>query len=116
MIKMVIYRFQVFITPQTLEYLMKAILNIQDDDNREEVLKRWVDFLSMGEDIVGGYRDVFYNFIMGVFSSLYKDYKDSENPIWKLFSFFARKYYMENKTREIETLKENQFGKAKTKF
>ncbi len=116
MIKMIIYRFQVFITPQTLEYLMKAILNIQDDDNREEVLKRWVDFLSMGEDIVGGYRDVFYNFIMGVFSSLYKDYKDSENPIWKLFSFFARKYYMENKTREIETLKENQFGKAKTKF
>lgn len=35
MIKMVIYRFQVFITPQTLEYLMKAILNIQDDDERE---------------------------------------------------------------------------------
>jgi|UPI0004B616CC hypothetical protein len=38
MIKMVIYRFQVFITPQTLEYLMKAILNIQDDDEREEIV------------------------------------------------------------------------------
>ena len=50
MIKMVIYRFQVFITPQTLEYLMKAILNIQDDDDREEVLKKWVDFLSMGKE------------------------------------------------------------------
>ncbi len=53
MIKMVIYRFQVFITPQTLEYLMKAILNIQDDDDREEVLKKWVDFLSMGKMIIG---------------------------------------------------------------
>lgn len=104
MMKMVIYRFQVFITPKTLEYLMKTILNIQDDDSREDVLMRWVDFLSMGEDIVDGYRDVFYNFIMGVFRSLYKDYKDSTNPIWKLFSFFVRKYYMEDKTREVETL------------
>ena len=42
MIKMVIYRFQVFITPQALEYLMKAILNIQDDDDREEVLKKCI--------------------------------------------------------------------------
>lgn len=105
MIKMVIYRFQVFITPQTLEYLMKAILNIQDDDAREEVLKKWVDFLSMGEEIKDDYRDVFYNFIIGTFRSLYKEHKDSTNPIWNLFSFFVRKYYMENKAIEADKLK-----------
>ena len=105
MIKMVIYRFQVFITPQTLEYLMKAILNIQDDDDREEVLKKWVDFLSMGKEIKDDYWDVFYNFIIGTFRSLYKEHKDSTNPIWKLFSFFVRKYYMESKVMEADKLK-----------
>lgn len=59
----------------------------------------------MGEEIKDDYRDVFYNFIVGTFSSLYKEHKDSTNPIWNLFSFFVRKYYMEGKAIEDDILK-----------
>lgn len=116
MIKMVTYRFQVFITPRTLEYLMEVIPNISDDDEREEILEQWVDFLSMREEIEDEYGDVFYAFIMGIFGALYENYKDSTNPVWNLFTFFARKYYMENKEIEIDDFKENLFGNEKTKF
>lgn len=109
MIKMVNFRFQVFITPRTLEYLMRTIPDIRDDDAREAALIRWIDFLAMGEEIEDEYSDVFYDFIMGIFSILYENYKDSTNPVWKLFTFFVRKYYVANKAIEV---KEDGFGKV----
>lgn len=109
MMKMVTYRFQVFITPRTLEYLMETISDIQDDDEREAALTRWIDFLVMGEEIEDEYSDVFYDFMMGIFGMLYEKYKDSINPVWKLFTFFVRKYYVMNKTIEVE---ENGFAKV----
>lgn len=109
MIKMVTYRFQVFITPRTLEYLMETISDIQEDDDREAALIRWIDFLAMGEEIEDEYSDVFYDFITGIFGVLYENYKDSTNPVWNLFTFFARKYYVANKAIEVE---ENGYEKV----
>jgi hypothetical protein len=91
-IKMVDFQFQIFLTPTVTRYLIKEAGNIEDDELREALLVKWINLLSLGDELVGEYKGIFIEMLTDIFRSLYEENTNNTNPMWINLKYFVFKY------------------------
>lgn len=90
--KMVGFRLLITLTKDSVIYLMERYNEIEEDDEKEQCMEKWIDYLSMPENMNEEYKDAFVQNLTEVYRRMYEQQRENVNPIWSNFVFFLMKY------------------------
>lgn len=90
--KLIDFRFIVTLTEKSFNFIVRKYDGISDDDIKENILTRWIEYLSSVEEIEDDYKTYFSYNLSEVSRKVVKSPSDFEHPIYHYLFVYYIKY------------------------